>query len=144
MNFVEPIRDRKKIAKNKNLLRGQKRFRDLLMFVAGINTTLRISDLLRMQVNHFLDEQGRVMRRFWIKERKLGKRHEVVINTSIREAFDKYLAAYPDIEKDRNNFLFSVQPQTITQFPSNAARLGNSLLPFVMSWSSSFRQLWHI
>jgi hypothetical protein len=64
MNFVEPIRDRKKIAKNKNLLRGQKRFRDLLMFVAGINTTLRISDLLRMQVNHFLDEQGRVMRRF--------------------------------------------------------------------------------
>jgi hypothetical protein len=27
MNFVEPIRDRKKIAQIKNLLRGEKRFR---------------------------------------------------------------------------------------------------------------------
>ena len=46
MNFVEPIRDRKKIAQIKNLLRGQERFRDLLLFVVGINTALRISDLL--------------------------------------------------------------------------------------------------
>jgi hypothetical protein len=42
MNFVEPIRDRKKIAQIKNLLRGQKRFRNLLLFVVGINTALRI------------------------------------------------------------------------------------------------------
>ena len=89
MNFVEPIRDRKKIAQIKNLLRGQKRFRDLLLFVVGINTALRISDLLQLQVNHFLDEQGRVKHRFWIKERKRGKRHEIVINTSIREALDE-------------------------------------------------------
>jgi hypothetical protein len=46
MNFVEPIRDRKKIAQIKNQLRGQRRFRDLLLFVIGINTALRISDLL--------------------------------------------------------------------------------------------------
>ena len=106
MNFVEPIRDRKKIAQIKNLLRGQKRFRDLLLFVVGINTALRISDLLQLQINHFLDEQGRIKHRFWIKERKRGKRHEVVINTSIREALDEYLAAFPDIGNDRNNFVF--------------------------------------
>ena len=35
MNFVEPIRDRKKIAQIKNLLRGQRRYRDLLLFVVG-------------------------------------------------------------------------------------------------------------
>jgi hypothetical protein len=46
MNFVEPIRDRKKIAQIKNQLRGQHRYRDLLLFVLGINTALRISDLL--------------------------------------------------------------------------------------------------
>jgi len=28
MNYVEPIRDRKKIAQIKNLLRGQRRYRD--------------------------------------------------------------------------------------------------------------------
>jgi integrase len=91
MNFVEPIRDRKKIAQIKNLLRGQKRFRDLLLFVVGINTALRISDLLQLQINHFLDEQKRVKRRFWIKERKRGKRHKMVINSSIREALATYL-----------------------------------------------------
>ena len=69
MNFVEPIRDRKKIAQIKNLLGGQKSFRDLLLFIVGINTALRISDLLQLQISHFLDEQGRVKRRFWIKER---------------------------------------------------------------------------
>ena len=106
MNFVEPIRDRKKIAQIKNLLRGQKRFRDLLLFVMGINTALRISDLLQLQISHFLDEQGRINRRFWIKERKRGKHQEVVINTSIREALDEYLAAFPDIGNDRNNFVF--------------------------------------
>jgi hypothetical protein len=37
MNFVEPIRDRKKIAQIKNLLGGQKRYRDLLLFAVGIN-----------------------------------------------------------------------------------------------------------
>ena len=106
MNFVEPIRDRKKIAQIKNLLRGQKRFRDLLLFVIGINTALRISDLLQLQINHFLNEQGRIERRFWIKERKRGKRQEVVINTSIREALDEYLVAYPDIGDDKDNFVF--------------------------------------
>lgn len=106
MNFVEPIRDRKKIAQIKNLLRGQKRFRDLLLFVVGINTALRISDLLQLQVNHFLDEQGRVRRRFWIKERKRGKRHEVVINASIRETLEEYLVAFPDIGNDRNYYIF--------------------------------------
>lgn len=106
MNFVEPIRDLKKIAQIKNLLRGQKRFRDLLLFAVGINTALRISDLLQLQIDHFLDEQGRIRKRFWIKERKRGKRHEVVINTSIREALDEYLAAYPDIGNYRNNYVF--------------------------------------
>ena len=106
MNFVEPIRDRKKIAQIKNLLRGQVRFRDLLLFVVGINTALRISDLLELQVGHFVDEQGHIRQRFWIKEQKRGKRQEVVINESIREAWEEYLAAYPGIGEKPGNFVF--------------------------------------
>jgi integrase len=106
MNFVEPIRDRKKIAQIKNLLRGQKRFRDLLLFVVGINTALRISDLLQLRIVHFLDEKNRIKHRFWIKERKRGKRQEIVINSSIREALDEYLAAFPNIRENKNNFVF--------------------------------------
>jgi integrase len=106
MNFVEPIRDRKKVAQIKNLLRGQERFRDLLLFVVGINSALRISDLLELKVAHFLDEQGKIRQRFWIKEQKRGKRQEVVVNESIREALKEYLSAYPGIKEKQENYMF--------------------------------------
>ena len=106
MNFVEPIRDRKKIAQIKNLLRGQGRFRDLLLFVVGINTALRISDLLQLCVEHFLDGQKQIVKRFWIKEKKRGKRQEIVINNSIREVLEEYLIAYPGSSDDPANYMF--------------------------------------
>lgn len=106
MNFVEPIRDRKKLAQIKNLLRGQGRFRDLLLFAVGINTALRISDLLQLRFDHFLDEQKQIKKRFWIKEQKRGKRHEIIINNSIREALKEYMSAYPVISNDSANFVF--------------------------------------
>ncbi len=48
MDFVEPIRDRKKITQIKNFLIGAERQRDLLLFVVGINTAPRISDILQL------------------------------------------------------------------------------------------------
>jgi integrase len=106
MNFVEPIRDRKKIAQIKNLLRGQGRYRDLLLFVVGINSALRISDLLQLKITHFLNEKGQIKTRFWIKEQKRGKRHEIAINQSIRDSLTEYLREYPYIAKEGENFLF--------------------------------------
>lgn len=106
MNFVEPIRDRKKIAQIKNLLRGQRRYRDLLLFVVGINTALRISDLLRLRVGDFIDDHKRIRQRFWIKEQKRNKRHEIVINQSIREALKEYLAVYHGVTDVSDNFVF--------------------------------------
>lgn len=106
MNYIEPIRDRKKIAQIKNLLRGQRRYRDLLLFVVGINTALRISDLLQLKVGQFLDDNGNIRGRFWIKEQKRGKRQEVAINRSIREALGDYLTAYPHMAKEPDRFLF--------------------------------------
>src|SRR5688572_2813395 len=105
MNFVEPIRDRKKIAQIKNLLRGQGRYRDLFLFVMGINTALRISDLLQLRISHFLEDRQLIRRRFWIKEQKRGKRHEIVINDSIREGLEGYLAAYPNATSHSENFV---------------------------------------
>ena len=106
MNSVEPIRDRKKIAQIKNLLRGEERFRDLLLFTVGINTALRISDLLRLRVEHFIDAQKGLRRRFVIREEKRGKRQEVVVNDSIRGVLAEYLDAYPDITANPHHFIF--------------------------------------
>ena len=106
MNFVEPIRDRKKIAQIKNQLRGQRCYRDLLLLVVGINTALRISDLLQLRIGHFIDEHKRVRQRFWIKEQKRNKRHAVVINQSIRESLGEYLEAYHGVADDAENFVY--------------------------------------
>ena len=106
MNFVELIRYRKKITQIKNQLRGQRRYRDLLLFVVGINTALRISGLLELQVMHFLDDHQNIKRRFWIKEQKRGKHQDVVINTSIQGPLEEYFVAYPEIIGDQKNFIF--------------------------------------
>jgi len=106
MNFVEPIRDLKKITQIKNQLRGQRRYRDLLLFVVGINSALRISDLLSLRIGQFLDEQGQIKHRFELHERKRGKRHVVVINNSIKETLQEYLVAYPGIETNPDRFVF--------------------------------------
>jgi integrase len=106
MNFVEPIRDRKKIAQIKNLLRGQRRYRDLLLFVVGINTALRISDLLQLRIVHLVDDQQQIKKRFWIREQKRGKRHEITINNSIREVLEEFLKAYPGVADNLKHFLF--------------------------------------
>lgn len=106
MNFVEPIRDRKKISQIKNLLRGQKRFRDLLFFTVGINTALRVSDMLRLRIGDLMDEQQRLKAHFTVREQKTSKRHDVAVNTSIQEAVTEFLIAYPDITSNQSHFIF--------------------------------------
>jgi integrase len=59
----------------------------------GINTTLRVSDLLRLQIDNFMDDRQGLKNLFKIKEQKRGKRHKVFVNTSIHEIFKEYLAA---------------------------------------------------
>ena len=95
MNYVEPIRSQKKISQIKNLLRGQGRYRDFLLFVFGINSALRISDLLSLQVQHILDENNNIRTRFSIKEKKRGKRQEIIINDSLRSALIEFFSISP-------------------------------------------------
>ena len=106
MNFVEPIRSRNHITQIKNVLKGQERYRDLLLFTVGVNTALRVSDLLQLRIGDFVDENREVRPRFHIREQKRGKRHEVVINKSIREALEPYREAYEDVETNPDYFVF--------------------------------------
>lgn len=116
MNFVQPIRSRKRIAQMKNLLRGEGRYRDLLLFTVGINTALRVSDLLKLRIGDFLDEAGDIQDRFWLREEKRGKRQEIVINDSIAEALAEYRQAYPEVETNPDHYVFfNTRTQDYTQ-----------------------------
>jgi integrase len=134
MNFVEPIRDRKKIAQIKNQLRGQRRYRDLLLFVGGINTALRISDLLELQVGHFMDDHQHIKPRFWIKEQKRGKRQEVVVNASIREALESLLLLILKSSVIKTISSSSIQKAVILHSQSSVVKPGRSLRLFANRW----------
>ena len=49
MEFVEPIRDKRKIELVKVILK-ENGFRDYKLFLMGINSGLRISDILKLKV----------------------------------------------------------------------------------------------
>jgi len=85
MEFVQPIRDKNIIDKVKNILK-KNGTRDFLLFVAGINTGLRISDLLKLKVSDIKDKSH-----IEFRENKTGKNKRFYISPILREHFDNYI-----------------------------------------------------
>lgn len=84
MNYVEPIRDPQKIKQMKKVLKKQSK-RDAFLFVFGINTGLRISDILPLRVRDVFNKTHLV-----IKEKKTGKRKQFAINDDLQKKIRKY------------------------------------------------------
>ncbi|MEI7918987.1 MAG: hypothetical protein WCH65_01940 [bacterium] len=78
----------------------------MLLFELGINSALRISDLLTIQVNNLFDEQGNVKEYFDLKETKTSKPHRVTITPKVKNTLWEYQKAYPNIVKDNDNYIF--------------------------------------
>ena len=71
MAFVQPIRDRKQIESMKKVLKANS-LRDYCLFTLGINSGLRISDLLKLKVADVMDGK-KVKDRITIREQKTNK-----------------------------------------------------------------------
>jgi integrase len=95
MNTVEPIRELRDIKNMKRALEG----RDRLLFIFGINSGLRISDILNLRIGDVMDDFGRPRDYVEVKEKKTGKSKRFRLNDSIRTEikrqvsgmFDQYL-----------------------------------------------------
>lgn len=87
MELVEPIRNKKQITALKNYLRGQN-IRDYLLFVLGINSGLRISDLLTLTVEEVHNQE-----RIRIREQKTGKMKDFPLSETCKKAIQEYLNA---------------------------------------------------
>ncbi|MDR1966142.1 MAG: site-specific integrase [Synergistaceae bacterium] len=91
---VDPIRDPKKIAEMKKILRDGGG-RDELLFVMGINTALRIGDLLKLSVGDVLDGKGQIAEAMSLKEQKTGKLKRMPFNETVKKALSDYLSRRP-------------------------------------------------
>jgi len=90
MSTTEPIRDRKSLKKFKDYYRTQKPDpRNYALVVLGLNTALRISDILNLTYD-MVYHKGVVRTHIVVKERKTGKSNHILLNQEIRKALKSY------------------------------------------------------
>ena len=115
MNTVEPIRDIGTVNDIADYLR-EKSERNYIMFMIGIYSGLRISDILKLRVRD-VRNRDRIM----IREKKTGKERRFPVNKALKKDLDKYVEEMHDYEfliksrKDSNKPITRQQAWTILQ-----------------------------
>lgn len=95
MEYVQPIRDKNKIEDIKSILRLSGT-RDLLLFCLGINSALRVSDLLKLKVIDVRDKSH-----LEVREQKTGKLKRFPLRGNLQTLIKEYTQ-----NKDDNDYLF--------------------------------------
>lgn len=90
LEFVQPIRDKKKIATIKKVLLANN-VRDYCLFTLGINSGLRISDLLNLKISDLVDDAGKIRERITLREKKTNKIKDFPLSDVARKAVTEYL-----------------------------------------------------
>ena len=94
---VLPITDLKDVSKLKKLLADKPR--DLALFVVGINTNLRASDILSLTVGMVRNlKVGDEL--FRLKEMKTAKERTITINEAVYQVIQSLLATMPTAQDD--------------------------------------------
>jgi integrase len=89
LEYVNPIREIETIDAMKIKLRKQSQ-RDLLLFVFGINTGIRVSDLLSLKIEDVRD--GNQIKEFlFLTDEKTGQTRAHYINNAIKQELETFL-----------------------------------------------------
>lgn len=101
MNTVKPIRDLEKVAAMKEVLMNQHE-RNYFLFVLGINTGLRISDLLKLKVGDVRNKNHIV-----ITDQKTGKLKRFKINNDLKRHITDFT-----VKKEKQSICLSPEEDT--------------------------------
>lgn len=110
---AEPIKSMDDIIRISQFLIGQKRYRDNMLFIVGINFGLRVSDLRTLRFSDLINDDCTFRDRFPILEKKTRntRRHKtnryITINTAVVEAVTLYLENTRDVRL--SDYLFRSQ-----------------------------------
>lgn len=103
VQVVEAIRDKAIIEKMKRYLHN-KSIRDYTLFVLGINSGLRVSDLLNLRVGDVASSSGKLHDRITLTEQKTGKKKDFPISDASRKALAELLSSSGGLNQDRPLF----------------------------------------
>lgn len=103
MNFVEPIRDKNKIQEMKDELQ-KTGTRNYMLFVLGLNTGLRVSDILNLKCLDIKNLDGTMKSHISIVEKKTKKNKKFPITNGLYFELEKFVK-----NLNPNDFLFKSQ-----------------------------------
>lgn len=98
---ADPIKRIEDIEKMSSHLIEQKRYRDNMLFIVGINLGLRVSDLVTLRFSDLIDESFAFKSSFPVLEkktkntRKVKRNRYLTINEAIMDAVELYLTHHP-------------------------------------------------
>ena len=101
---VEPIREMKKIKAMINCL-NERTKRNHLLFMFGINTGLRIGDIIVLKYSDVFTENGDFRQYLVLRERKTYKEKKIKLNDSLKKALESFVSHRPELQK--NEFIFA-------------------------------------
>ena len=106
MSTTQPIRDKESLQKFKNFYKTQKpNPRNYAIIVLGLNTALRISDLLNLRWRSVYDFKKNCFRdHLLVWEHKTGKRNYIAINQNAKNALYLY---FMEKNPDPEEYVFS-------------------------------------
>ena len=118
---MTPITNARDIKSIKKLLSDQPRNR--LLFILGINTGLRVQDLLNLKVGEI--KQAKVGDRVVLREKKTQKENVFMVNKDIKDALADYLKT---VDAKDEHFLFK------SRKGSNAPLTTYAVTMYVQQW----------
>lgn len=89
---------------NERTQNKSKGLRNYCLTVFGMNTMLRISDIINFKISNVINNDGSFKTGITIYEQKTGKKRAVIFNQATREAISLYLSSLK--EYSLNDFLF--------------------------------------
>ena len=114
MNAVQPIRDKEKIQEILRFLK-EWNYKYYLMFLMGIRSGLRISDILKLKVKDVREANGKIRTHLVTKEKKTSKRKRIKLHSEIKKALAEYTVNKDDeayIHKSDFNLISNILKAT--------------------------------
>ncbi|MBU9720909.1 MULTISPECIES: tyrosine-type recombinase/integrase [Bacillaceae] len=120
MEFVEAIKDREKIKVIKEILFHRSK-RDYLLFTFGINTGLKISEILNIKIHEIMDHNK--IKQFYVLEGK--EERAIYLNDQVKVALNAYFNELPTIKEDE--YLFRSKKSELPITRQQAYRIINAV-----------------
>ncbi len=93
MSTMSPIKDKKELEAMKKYFLKKNEIRNYALFCVGINTALRISDILKLRWKDVYDFDSHSFKKHLkIKEQKTKKNNEILLNKGVINALKRLLA----------------------------------------------------